>query len=81
MTWALEGIGKGYSTAVGDGTTIYITGKKGNNDYLSAISKKEEILWQVPFGPVWAHLSIYDGLLFIRRGDALMAFDISKKRY
>jgi outer membrane protein assembly factor BamB len=53
MAWSVEGIGKGYSTAVSDGNMIYITGKKGDDDYLSAISKKGEILWQVPFGPAW----------------------------
>jgi outer membrane protein assembly factor BamB len=53
MTWSVEGIGKGYSSAVSDGSAIYITGKKGNDDYLTAISPKGEILWQIPFGPSW----------------------------
>ncbi|NVO18934.1 MAG: PQQ-like beta-propeller repeat protein [Bacteroidetes bacterium] len=54
MVWSVEGIGKGYSTAVSDGKNIYITGKSGNDDELTAISKEGKILWQVPYGPAWS---------------------------
>jgi outer membrane protein assembly factor BamB len=30
-------------------------------------------------GPAWTHPSIYNGILLVRRGDALMAFDIRQK--
>jgi outer membrane protein assembly factor BamB len=30
-------------------------------------------------GPCWAHPSIYDGFLYLRRGDMLMAFDIRRR--
>jgi len=30
-------------------------------------------------GPFWAHPSIYNGILYIRHGDVLMAYDIRKK--
>jgi hypothetical protein len=29
-------------------------------------------------GPCWAHPSIGDGILYIRRGDVLMAFDVRR---
>ena len=30
-------------------------------------------------GPCWAHPEIHDGILYVRRGDVLMAFDLRKK--
>ena len=30
-------------------------------------------------GPHWSHLSIFDGIMYVRRGDVLMAFDIKQK--
>jgi len=50
----VEGIGKGHSSAVVSGTTIYVTGMKEANDYLSAIGFDGKIKWQVPFGKSWA---------------------------
>jgi len=54
MVWAVEDIGKGYSSAVWDGNYYYITGMKGSEDFLTAINAKGEIAWQVPMGPSWA---------------------------
>jgi len=49
----VEGIGEGWSSAVVDNNTIYITGKKDTADVLSAISPDGKILWQTPYGNSW----------------------------
>ena len=53
LIMSVEGIGKGFSSAIVANNTIYITGKKDSLDYLSAIDMKGEIKWQVPFGLSW----------------------------
>jgi hypothetical protein len=30
-------------------------------------------------GPLWSHPTIFDGILYIRHGDELMAYDIRQK--
>lgn len=51
MSWSLEGIGKGYSSAVSDGKNIYVTGIKNDSvEFLSCISMDGKLLWQVPAG-------------------------------
>lgn len=49
----VEGIGKGFSSAVISGETIYVTGMKEAKDYLSAISFDGKIKWQVAYGNSW----------------------------
>ena len=49
----VEGIGKGFSSAVLSGETIYVTGMKEAKDYLSAISINGKIKWQVTYGKSW----------------------------
>ncbi len=46
----MEGIGKGYSSPVATGNTIYVTGMKDTIDYLSAIDFSGKLKWQVPYG-------------------------------
>jgi outer membrane protein assembly factor BamB len=53
LLWSCPGIGKGYSSAVSDGKTVFVTGMKDSADYLTSIDMKGTILWQVPFGPSW----------------------------
>jgi outer membrane protein assembly factor BamB len=53
LLWSCSGIGKGYSSAVSDGRTIFVTGMKDSTDYLTSLNIKGEILWQIPFGPSW----------------------------
>lgn len=50
---SIEGIGKGFSSAVVSGETIYVTGMKEGKDYLSAISFDGKIKWQVSYGNSW----------------------------
>lgn len=49
----VEGIGKGFSSAVISAETIYVTGMKEAKDYLSAISFDGKIKWQVTYGNSW----------------------------
>ena len=49
----VEGIGKGFSSAVLSAETIYVTGMKEAKDYLSAISFDGKIKWQVSYGNSW----------------------------
>ncbi len=53
LLWKAEGIGTGYSSAVAAGGTIFVTGKKGNQDVMTALSPDGLTRWQVPFGPAW----------------------------
>jgi len=46
-------IGKGFSSPVFDGATIYVTGMIDTLDYLTAITSSGEIKWQVPYGRSW----------------------------
>jgi len=54
QAWSVDGIGKGYSSAVWDGSRFFVTGLKGQDDYLSAINSTGQIIWQVPIGPGWS---------------------------
>jgi len=49
----VEGIGKGWSSAIVANNTIFITGKKDSMDYLSAIATNGDIKWQTPYGLSW----------------------------
>jgi len=53
LLWSCSGIGKGYSSAVSDGKTIFVTGMKDSTDYLTSLNLKGEIKWQVPCGASW----------------------------
>ncbi len=53
LIFELEGIGKGYSSAVLDGDIIYVTGMIDTLDYLTAIDMQGNIKWQVPYGRSW----------------------------
>jgi outer membrane protein assembly factor BamB len=53
MILKVENIGNGYSSPVLQDDIIYITGKKEENDYLSAVNLEGEILYQVAYGKSW----------------------------
>ena len=53
LLWSAESIGKGYSSAVFENGTVYVSGMKDSTDVLTAISQTGKILWQTPFGPSW----------------------------
>ncbi len=49
----VEGIGKGWSSPVLAGNTIYTSGMIDTLDYLTALDMEGNILWQVPYGRSW----------------------------
>ncbi len=53
LLFSVSGIGKGWSSAIKAEDVIYINGKKDSLEYLSAISEKGELLWQVPYSRAW----------------------------
>ncbi len=81
LLWVTNDIGKGYSSAVSDGNTVYITGMKDKQDYLSAINDKGEITWQVVFGPAWSQSfpesrctpTLDNGLIYVLSGSGTIA--------
>jgi len=47
------GIGRGYSSAVASGELIYVTGTIDSTEYLTALDRKGNQVWQKPYGPSW----------------------------
>ncbi|WP_297089810.1 PQQ-binding-like beta-propeller repeat protein [uncultured Draconibacterium sp.] len=50
----VEGIGKGYSSAIADGEMIYTTGMIDTLDYLTAINPDGSFKYQVAYGRSWS---------------------------
>ena len=53
MLLKVEGIGMGYSSPVLFEDVLYVTGKKGEEDYLSAFDMEGNIKYQVKYGSSW----------------------------
>ncbi len=53
MILEVKDLGGGYSSPILSGDIIYITGKKDEQDFLSAVDIKGNILYQVPYGKAW----------------------------
>lgn len=53
MAWHTEGIGTGYSSAVFDGTHIFVTGMKGSDDVMTCLLPDGKIAWQKVVGPAY----------------------------
>jgi outer membrane protein assembly factor BamB len=53
LLWSVEGIGKGFSSAVSNGNLVFVTGLKGKSDYLTAIDQSGKIVWQTDIGTAW----------------------------
>jgi outer membrane protein assembly factor BamB len=71
------------SVIFADGMLYCYEEKNGNVGLVKPDPRKFEVIssFKVPKGngPCWAHPSIYSGVLFLRHGDVLMAYDIRKK--
>ncbi len=66
------------------GAMLYCLDEKaGNLGLVRPVPEKFDLVssFKVPLGkgPFWSHPSVYDGILYVRHGDVLMAFDIRKK--
>ncbi len=55
MMLKVEGIGTGHSSPVLNEGIIYVTGKKDEDDYLSAIEADGNILYQIIYGQSWTN--------------------------
>jgi len=78
-TW--EGKSKG--TIISADNMLYcIDDKKGYVGLVAANPEKFDVISEFKItkgeGPFWAHPTIYNGILYIRHGNALMAYSISK---
>ncbi len=49
----VEGIGRGFSSALLHDGIIYVTGMSDSMDYLSAIDLNGNIKWRIPYGSAW----------------------------
>jgi outer membrane protein assembly factor BamB len=53
LLWSVDGIGKGFSSAISNGNTVFVTGLKNGSDCLTATDLSGKILWQTEFGNAW----------------------------
>lgn len=53
LLWVTEGLGKSFSSVVAGKGKIYTTGKKDSIEYLTALDREGNILWQKPYGLTW----------------------------
>ena len=78
QTWIAKG-----SIISADGMLYCYEEKTGNVGLVRPDPEKFDLVssFVVPLGkgPCWAHPMIRDGILYLRRGDVLMAYDIRKK--
>jgi outer membrane protein assembly factor BamB len=82
MIWETTGIGTGYSSATVTGDAIYITGTKGQDEFLSALTLEGEKKWEVKYGSITPHVNspesrctptYYKGRLFVVSGQGDLA--------
>jgi hypothetical protein len=50
LLWESEGIGTGFSSVTVTGDAVYITGRRGDNDVLTAFSQDGKKKWEVSYG-------------------------------
>ena len=67
-----------------DGMLYCYEEKSGNFGLVRATPEKFDLVssFKVPFGsgPYWTHPVIHHGILYVRHGEALMAYDINEKK-
>jgi outer membrane protein assembly factor BamB len=82
VTYVHEWINKG-SVIASDGMLYLYEQKKGNIALVRPNHNEFELVSTFKIfkgtGPHWAHLSIFDGIMYVRRGDVLMAYTIRNK--
>ena len=82
LKWQAAGVGRGGSIIYADGL-FYCYSEDGNVGIMKPSPDKCEVVssFKVPMGDgsQWAHPVVANGKLFIRRGNALMCYDISAK--
>ncbi|TFH38897.1 MAG: alcohol dehydrogenase [Bacteroidia bacterium] len=53
ILWELDGLGDGYSSVTVTDNTIYITGRKGETDVLTALTPDGKVKWETVYGSAW----------------------------
>jgi len=53
MLLKIDGVGMGYSSPILHNSMIYVTGKKGDSDFLTAVDMEGNIKYQVEYGSSW----------------------------
>lgn len=79
MQWEERGVGRGSLLYAND--RLYCYGEKGKLALLeanpTAYVEHGTIDIEPGEGPHWAHPSLSNGILYIRHGDALLAFNVA----
>ncbi|MCP4749488.1 MAG: PQQ-binding-like beta-propeller repeat protein [Proteobacteria bacterium] len=87
MLWSTRGIGNGYSSAVVVKGKIYVTGEKGEKEYLTALDLNGGILWSVRYGSAYSGSyngtrttpTLVNGRLYVISGEGeIVAIDARK---
>ena len=81
LVWIADSLGMGYSSPTITKDAIYITGRKGDHDYITALDHKGNILWETLFGKAWTNTyresrttpTFSDGKLFMVSGNGDLA--------
>lgn len=76
MILKVDSLGKGHSSVMYDGNTMYITGMKDTLDVISAVNMKGEVLWETIYGTAWRRSfpdtrstpTLSDGKLYVVSG-------------
>lgn len=76
LLWGTEGMGDGYSSPTVTDDAVYVTGRKDDNDILTALSPEGKKKWEVVYGKAWTanHTgsrctpTYYNGSLFLVSG-------------
>ncbi len=53
LLWETSGMGDGYSSATVTDDAVYITGRKDNNDVLTALTLSGKKKWETAYGKAW----------------------------
>ncbi len=53
LLWEVEGLGEGYGSVTISEEAIFVTGRKDDNDVLTALSFEGKKLWETVYGKAW----------------------------
>jgi outer membrane protein assembly factor BamB len=81
LIWSVENAGFGYSTPIVTDDAIYITGRKGSEDVLTALTLDGKKKWEVVYGKAWTTNhdgsrctpTVYKGSIFVVSGSGDIA--------
>ncbi len=53
LLWEATGMGDGYSSPTVTDNTVYVTGRKGDSDVLTALTPDGRVKWETVYGKAW----------------------------